>query len=238
MERRAPEVLPLIDEPTPPRRTLSVKKKLLVKNDAQAHLNRTLFRSHGLLAVNVLSSPGAGKTELLRRTLAEIRGRLPAAVVVGDLATENDARRLRSSGVDAVQIVTGGLCHLEAEMVAKACERVRLDGLKLLFIENVGNLVCPASYDLGEEIRVVLLSVTEGEDKPLKYPKMFKTADLVLVTKIDLAAATGFDREATLANIHDVAPQADVYELSARSGDGLAAWYAYLEGRGVGRASG
>jgi hydrogenase nickel incorporation protein HypB len=238
MNRGSHAAVSSADEPIAKRRILAVRQNLLVKNDTQAHLNRALFRSHGLLVVNVLSSPGAGKTALLERTLTDLNARLPAAVVVGDLATENDARRLRQSGVEAVQIVTGSVCHLEAAMVAKACERIRLDGIKLLFIENVGNLVCPASFDLGEEIRVVLLSVTEGEDKPLKYPKMFKTADLVLVTKVDLATAAGFDRAAALANIREIAPQADVCELSARSGDGLAVWYAYLEGRAVGRASG
>jgi hydrogenase nickel incorporation protein HypB len=231
MDQGVPEVVFAAAEPKAPRRLLAVRQNLLTKNDAQARLNRAQFRSHGLLAANVLSSPGAGKTALLQRTLTDLNARLPAAVVVGDLATDNDARRLRLPGVEAVQIVTGGVCHLEAAMVAKACERIRLDGLKLLFVENVGNLVCPASYDLGEDVRVVLLSVTEGEDKPLKYPKIFKTADVVLVTKSDLAAAVGFDRDAALANVRDVAPQADVCELSARSGDGLAVWYAYLEAR-------
>src|SRR4051794_235154 len=185
--------------PTPPadeRRTVSVRQGVLLKNDAQAHANRELFRARGLLAVNLLSSPGAGKTTLLQRTLADLNARLPAAVVVGDLATDNDARRLRLPGVEAVQITTGTVCHLEAAMVARACGQLRLDGRRLLFIENVGNLVCPAAYDLGEAVRVVLLSVTEGEDKPFKYPKVFKTADAVVLTKTDLSAATGFDRDA------------------------------------------
>jgi hydrogenase nickel incorporation protein HypB len=230
------EVVPPADGFATERRTIAVRQNLLLKNDAQAHLNRALFRSKGLLAVNVLSSPGAGKTTLLQRTLTDLGARLPAAVVVGDLATDNDARRLRMPGVEAVQITTGNVCHLEAAMVAKACQQLHLDGRRLLFIENVGNLVCPASYDLGEDLRVVLLSVTEGEDKPLKYPKVFKTADAVLVTKTDLASAAGFDRAAALANVRDIAPQVGVFELSARSGEGLAAWYAYLEGRAVSRA--
>jgi hydrogenase nickel incorporation protein HypB len=215
---------------TAERRTVSVHQGILLKNDAQAHRNRTLFESRGLLAVNLLSSPGSGKTTLLQRTLADLKTRLPAAVVVGDLATDNDARRLRQPGVEVIQVTTVGTCHLDADMVANACRQMALDGCKLLFIENVGNLVCPASFDLGEAVRVVLLSVTEGEDKPLKYPKIFKTADVVLVTKTDLAAATGFDRDLTLANIRDVTPQAAVFEVSARTGAGLAEWYAYLEG--------
>src|SRR5262249_40907676 len=155
---------------------------------------------------------------------AELWPRLPCAAVVGDLATDNDARRLRRPGVEVVQITTGSVCHLEAAMVDRACSDVRLGGLKSLFIENGGNLVCPASYDLGEGLRAVLLSVTEGEDKPLKYPKIFKTADVVLVTKADLAAAAGFDRDAALGNVRRVAPQADVLEVSARTGKGMADW--------------
>jgi hydrogenase nickel incorporation protein HypB len=227
------EVVPPADPTAAGPRTVSVRQGVLLKNDAQAHLNRALFRAKGVLAVNVLASPGAGKTTLLQRTLTDLGGRLPAAVVVGDLATDNDARRLRVPGVEAVQVTTGTVCHLEAAMVARACQQLHLDGRRLLFIENVGNLVCPAAYDLGEAVRVVLLSVTEGEDKPLKYPKIFKTADAVAVTKTDLAAAAGFDRAAALANVRAIAPQAAVFELSARTGDGLAAWYAYLEGQAV-----
>ena len=210
------------------RRELAVRRGLLVKNDEQAGRNRELFRARGLLAVNVLSSPGSGKTALLERTLADLPPGTHAAVVVGDLATDNDARRLRRPGVEVVQITTGNVCHLDAGMVARACGGMGLDGVRLLFIENVGNLVCPASFDLGEELRVVLLSVTEGEDKPLKYPKMFKTADAVVVTKADLAGAAGFDRAAALENLRLVAPQAVVFELSARTGQGLPGWYAYL----------
>jgi hydrogenase nickel incorporation protein HypB len=210
------------------RRELSVGRGLLVKNDELAGRNREEFRSRALLAVNVLSSPGSGKTALLERTLADLPPGTRAAVVVGDLATDNDARRLRRPGVEVVQITTGNVCHLDAAMVARACGGMDLDGVRLLFIENVGNLVCPASFDLGEEVRVVLLSVTEGEDKPLKYPKMFKTADAVVVTKTDLAKAAGFDRTAALENLRLVAPQAVVFELSARTGRGLGGWYAYL----------
>jgi hydrogenase nickel incorporation protein HypB len=227
------EAVARVDEIGAERRTVSIRQGILLKNDIQAHRNRALFASRGLLAVNVLSAPGAGKTTLLQRTLADLNDRLPAAVVVGDLATDNDARKLRLPGVEAVQVTTGTVCHLDAAMVATACQQLRLDGRRLLFIENVGNLVCPASYDLGEAVRVVLLSVTEGEDKPLKYPKAFKTADAVIVTKTDMAVAAAFDRAAALTNVRQIAPQAAVFELSACSGAGLAAWYAYLEGQAV-----
>jgi hydrogenase nickel incorporation protein HypB len=210
--------------------TVSTRQGILLKNDAQAHENRAIFHAGGLLTVNLLSSPGSGKTTLLQRTLADLNARLPAAVVVGDLATDNDARRLRLPGVEVIQVTTGNACHLDADMVDRACRQLDLAGRRLLFIENVGNLVCPASFDLGEDLRAVLLSVTEGEDKPLKYPKMFKTADAVLVTKTDLAVAAGFDRDVALANVRDVAPQAAVFEVSAPTGAGLAEWYAYLEG--------
>jgi hydrogenase nickel incorporation protein HypB len=214
-----------------PTRTLRVQQGMLLKNDEQAHRNRERFRGLGLLTLNVLSSPGSGKTALLERTLEDLGSRFPCAVIVGDLATDNDARRLRKPGVVVVQITTGNVCHLEAAMVDRAAAGLDLEGRRLLFIENVGNLVCPASYDLGEDLRVVLLAVTEGEDKPLKYPKMFKTADLVLITKSDLAAAVGFDRAVAVGNVAAVAPQAAILEVSARSGAGMAEWYAYLEER-------
>ncbi len=210
------------------RRELSVRRGLLVKNDEQARRNRDLFRSRGLLAVNLLSSPGSGKTALLERALSDMGSWARLGVIVGDLATDNDARRLRRPGAQVVQITTGSVCHLEAAMVGRACEQMSLDGVQLLFIENVGNLVCPASYDLGEALRVVLLSVTEGEDKPLKYPKAFKTADAVVITKTDLAEAAGFDRSTALENVRLIAPQVAVFELSARTGQGMGAWYAYL----------
>jgi hydrogenase nickel incorporation protein HypB len=213
------------------RRLVEVREGILGKNDRLAAQNRALFRSKGLLAVNVLSSPGSGKTALLERTLTELGPRVRAAAVVGDLATENDARRLRRSGAPAVQITTGGTCHLEAAMVAGALGQLDLDALDVLLIENVGNLVCPASYDLGEALRVVLLSVTEGEDKPLKYPVVFKTAHAVVLNKMDLAAAVDLDRETALRNVREIAPRADVFEVSARTGQGMGDWYAYLEQR-------
>ncbi len=201
---------------------------ILGRNDRIAEQNRGAFRALDLLALNVVSSPGAGKTTLLQTTLAALRDKLRAGVIVGDLATDNDAARLRTAGVPVVQISTGTLCHLEAGMVARAMKNLDLRALDLLVIENVGNLVCPASFDLGEAVRVVLLSVTEGEDKPLKYPPMFHSADVVVVTKIDLKQAAGFDRETALRNIRQSSPKAKIFELSAKSGEGLPAWCDYL----------
>jgi hydrogenase nickel incorporation protein HypB len=198
-------------------------------NDQLAEQNGDLFRRHGLLALNLLSSPGSGKTTLLERTIADLRGRLRVGVVVGDLATENDADRLRRHGAQVVQITTGTVCHLDAAMVARALRQLDLARLDLLVIENVGNLVCPASYRLGEAVRVVMLSTTEGEDKPLKYPPIFSTADVVVINKTDLAAAAGFDRGAALRNIRRAAPKARVVEVSAKTGEGMEAWYALLE---------
>jgi hydrogenase nickel incorporation protein HypB len=178
-----------------------------------------------------LSSPGSGKTALLERTIADSRGRLRIGVVVGDLATENDANRLRKHGAQVVQITTGTVCHLDSAMVARALQSLDLAALDVLVIENVGNLVCPASYDLGEDLRVVLLATTEGEDKPLKYPPVFSGADVVVVNKTDLAAAAGFDRETALRNIRRTAPKAVILELSAKTGQGVEAWIALLEKR-------
>jgi hydrogenase nickel incorporation protein HypB len=208
-------------------RVIRVEKGVMEFNQALAAENRARFAAAGVLVINVLSSPGSGKTTFLARTLQEFPAR--AAVIVGDLATDNDAEHLRVAGAVAVQIQTGGVCHLEAAMIAQAAERLNLDALELLIIENVGNLVCPAAYDLGERLRVVLLSTTEGEDKPLKYPKMFKIADLVVINKTDLAEVVGFDRQQALANIRLVNPQAQLLELSARTGQGMSAWYELLQ---------
>ena len=205
---------------TTPTRRLELHQGLLSRNGTQAALNRNHFRHHGLLVVNLLSAPGSGKTSLLEQ-LAARWPRPPLAVIVGDLATDNDARRLRAAGARAVQIRTGDLCHLDAQLVEGAFAQLDHRGVDLLVIENVGNLVCPTAFDLGEQLRIALLSVTEGEDKPLKYPALFATADAVVLTKVDLAAATGFDREAAIANLTAIAPQAELFELSARSGLGL-----------------
>jgi len=207
-------------------RVVQVQKSLMAHNDGVAAANRQAFR--GSLVLNVVSSPGSGKTALLERTVRELDGELSLAIVVGDLETDNDAERLHAAGAPSVQIVTGTVCHLEAEMVARAVDQLDLAGLDLLVIENVGNLVCPAAWDLGEDLRVAMLSVTEGEDKPLKYPRIFKDADAVIVNKIDIAAAVDFDRERALDAVRKVAPAARVFELSARTGEGVAAWLDYL----------
>jgi hydrogenase nickel incorporation protein HypB len=211
------------------RRTLDVRRAILEKNERLAERNRGYFAAKGVAVLNMLSSPGSGKTALLERTLTDMRGRLKMGVIVGDLETDNDARRMSGKGAPVLQITTGSVCHLEAAMVGRAAEQMELDKLDLLVIENVGNLVCPAAYDLGEGARVVLLSVTEGEDKPLKYPHIFKIADLILVTKTDLAEAAGYDREKARSNLRGVAPQARILELSSRSGAGLEEWYKHIE---------
>ncbi|MBX3732552.1 MAG: hydrogenase nickel incorporation protein HypB [Verrucomicrobiae bacterium] len=218
-------------------RILSVQRHLLERNERMAERNRGFFAAKQLLVVNVLSAPGSGKTLLLEETAHRLSGRLRTGVVVGDLATDRDAARLRAAGVPVVQITTGTLCHLEADMVARAVAALDLDALDLLLIENVGNLVCPASYDLGEDLRAVLLSVTEGEDKPLKYPPLFHSADVALVTKCDLANATGFDRETALANLRQISHHARIFEVSARTGEGLADWCDHLEARRRHKAS-
>jgi hydrogenase nickel incorporation protein HypB len=213
-------------EPAKARRQLALGEQLLSHNASHAAANRARFEAAGVRVVNLLSSPGSGKTALLERLARDGGSRLAMAVVVGDLATDNDARRLRAAGLPAVQITTGQACHLEATMVQRGVHElahagVALADLDLLLIENVGNLVCPAAYDLGEILRVVLLSVTEGEDKPLKYPATFHSADLVLIGKIDLSEATGFDRALARRNVERVAPNARILEVSARSGAGM-----------------
>lgn len=209
-------------------RTLEIHASLLAKNDDAAASNRARFSRQRILALNLVSAPGSGKTTLLSRTVDEFGHEQHCAVVVGDLETDNDARRLHRAHVPVAQITTGTACHLDAEMVARGLDALALDGVRVMFIENVGNLVCPADFDLGETLRVVLLSVTEGEDKPLKYPPIFKSAHLVLLTKIDVAEVLGFDRALAVTNIRRMAPQARVIELSARSGEGMAEWYQYL----------
>ena len=209
-------------------RVLEVRQAILAKNDRLAERNRGFFHARGLLVLNVLSSPGSGKTTFIRETVRSLGKRLKTSVIVGDLATDNDAQRLRESGAPVVQITTGTVCHLEAEMVARALKQLDLKGLDLLVIENVGNLVCPASYDLGEDLRVVLLSVTEGEDKPLKYPPMFQSAGVVVVSKTDLATACDYNRDATQANLRRLAPKAPVFETSAKTGQGMDAWCEFL----------
>ena len=210
-------------------RVLEIRRNILEANDVLAHDLRARFEAAGVTVFNLVSSPGAGKTMLLEKTLGLLReqGFRPAALV-GDVATENDARRLARSGAPTRQIVTAGNCHLEADMIARHLEGWALDELDFLFIENVGNLVCPAHYDLGEAARIVLLSVTEGEDKPLKYPPMFHSSDVAVITKIDLAEATEFDRDAAYEALESVRPGIEVLEVSARTGQGMDSWLDYL----------
>jgi hydrogenase nickel incorporation protein HypB len=213
----------------PDRQSIAIGQGILSKNDRLAERNRGYFQAKGLLVMNFLSSPGAGKTALIEKMVGDRQKDHPTAVIVGDLATDNDAQRLRSAGAIAIQVTTGNICHLEAEMVAKAAQKLDLDNIDQLIIENVGNLVCPTAYDLGEDLRVVLFSVTEGEDKPLKYPATFKSAQVILVTKQDIAAAVGFDAELAWQNLRQVAPQAQIFAVSARTGKGLQSWYEYLD---------
>jgi hydrogenase nickel incorporation protein HypB len=204
-----------------------LEQGLLIKNERQAHRNRAHFHHHGLLAINLLSAPGSGKTTLLEKLVATWPAP-PVGVIVGDLATDNDARRLKAAGARAIQICTGDRCHLDASLVDHAFSQLDSQGMNLLVIENVGNLVCPTAFDLGEDLRIAVLSVTEGEDKPLKYPALFKTADAVVINKTDLAAAVAFERDSALANLTAVAPQAQLFELSARTGDGLGALQSWI----------
>jgi len=212
-------------------RIVEVRQKILKKNDELARALRQRFADAGVFVVSMVSSPGSGKTTLLRRTLIELGKRYRVAALVGDLATENDAKRLAESGAPVKQIVTGTVCHLEAEMVENALSGWNLLDIDILFIENVGNLVCPSSYDLGENLRAVLFSTTEGEDKPLKYPTIFNSADIAIITKSDLAEVLGFDRPAALASVQSVRPGMQVLELSARSGAGFDSWIQLIEQR-------
>ena len=212
-------------------RMVEVRRKVLKQNDIVAADLRRRFQEARVCVVSLVSSPGSGKTAFLEKTLTLMGKTHRVAALVGDLATENDADRLRRSHAPVKQIVTGTVCHLEAEMVRKALEGWNLEDLDFLFLENVGNLVCPSSYDLGEELRLVLLSVTEGEDKPLKYPTIFNTADVAVITKIDLASAVEFDWNAVLANIQAVRPGMSVLRVSSKTGEGLDEWQRLLEAR-------
>jgi hydrogenase nickel incorporation protein HypB len=219
----------------PPTRLVQVRQQVLKQNDVVARALRQRFHEAGVYVVSLVSSPGAGKTAFLERTLALLRDRYRVAALVGDLATDNDARRLARAEVPVRQITTGTVCHLEAEMVRAALDGWEPERLDFLFIENVGNLVCPSTFDLGEDLRLVLFSVTEGEDKPLKYPTIFNTADVAIVTKMDLAAAVEFDAAAAHGNIQAVRPGMRILEVSAKSGRGMDAWLEFLEARRMGR---
>lgn len=209
-------------------RLVEVRRNILKENDLLARRLRQRFQDAGITVISLVSSPGTGKTALLERLLTDLRHAYRLSALVGDLATENDAARLARSGVPVKQISTGTTCHLDAIMVERALADWPLADIDFLFIENVGNLVCPSSFDLGESLRIVLVSTTEGEDKPLKYPTIFNTADVAVVTKLDLAEAVGFDREKLLANIQQVRPGMCVLQLSARNGSGIKELEDYL----------
>ena len=209
-------------------RLVSIEQDILAKNNGYAAANRRYFAEHGILTLNLVSSPGAGKTTLLTKTIAALDGAFPISVIEGDQQTANDAERIRATGVKAVQINTGKGCHLDGHMVGHAIGDLTPQDKSLLFIENVGNLVCPAAFDLGEAHKVVILSVTEGEDKPLKYPDMFTASKLALLNKIDLAPHCDVDMELYEENLRRVNPQIEIIRLSARTGEGMQKWVTWL----------
>ena len=212
-------------------RLVEVRRNVLKHNDVVARALRQRFHQEGVFVTSVVSSPGSGKTALFEQTLGRLGARSRVAALVGDLATENDAMRLARSGAPVKQILTNTMCHLEAAMIEDALRAWDTAGLDFLFIENVGNLVCPSSYDLGEQLRLVLIAVTEGEDKPLKYPTIFNSADVAVVTKMDLAAAAEFDRSALVRNVHAVRPEMPILFVSAKTGIGMDEYLAFLESR-------
>lgn len=209
-------------------RIIELRKKILGKNDLLAQELRAEFGRNKLFVANLVSGPGAGKTELLSRTLTALSADYRCAAVTGDLATENDAARLAATGAPAKQILTGTMCHLEIDMVRTAISGWNLADLDFLFIENVGNLVCPGDFDLGEDVRVLLLSTTEGEDKPLKYPTLLVSADVVVINKMDIAEAVECDVALLERNVHAVRPGIPIFKLSAKTGDGVGAWLTFL----------
>jgi hydrogenase nickel incorporation protein HypB len=216
---------------TPTTRIVEMRQKVLKQNDTVARELRQYFKDQGIFVISLVSSPGTGKTAFLEQVLSHAKQNHNVAALVGDLATDNDAQRLARSLVPVKQIITGTVCHLEAEMVREAMRNWLPENLNVLFIENVGNLVCPSSYDLGENLRLVLMSVTEGEDKPLKYPTIFNTADVAIITKMDLADAVEFDMEAAQRNIHAVRPGMEIFQLSAKTGLGMEQWQSWLDAR-------
>jgi hydrogenase nickel incorporation protein HypB len=214
-----------------PTREVKIVSRVLAVNERMAEQNRRRFAERGVFVINVMSSPGSGKTTTLQKTLEAIMPGVRAAVIVGDVSTTHDADRLAVTGAPVVQVNTdafGGDCHLAAHVIEKAAEDIDLDAIELLIVENVGNLVCPAEFDIGEDARVVVLSVTEGEDKPVKYPAMFRTCDAALLNKIDLLPYLDYDKHQAVAYIHQVNPGMPVFELSARTGEGMQAWIGWL----------
>ena len=216
------------EHPEQPRTRITVEEDILSRNNSLAATNRLLFRDKGIFVLNLVSSPGSGKTTLLERTLCDLRERLHCAVIEGDQQTDNDARRIAATGIPVRQINTGAGCHLDAHMIMHACEKLELENLDLLLIENVGNLVCPAAFDLGEHHKVVVLSVTEGEDKPLKYPRMFRNSTLMLLNKTDLLPHLDFNVAKCREYALQINPDITILEVSARSGEGLEPWYQWL----------
>ena len=212
-----------------PRRRMRLERSLLEKNDAYARANRTSFAARGIFVLNLVSSPGSGKTTLLTATLGRLQQILPVAVIEGDQQTSRDADRIRATGVAAVQINTGKGCHLDAQRVGRAAAHLALEEGSVLLIENVGNLVCPAAFDLGEAHKVVILSVTEGEDKPIKYPDMFAAADVLLLNKVDLLPHLEFDVELCLSYAYQINPKLEVIRTSATTGEGLEDWVRWIE---------
>lgn len=216
------------DHPAHAHGTLLLQEKILAKNDRLAERNRGWFEGRNILALNLVSAPGSGKTTLLERTLRDLQGELPIQVIEGDQASMNDAERIRATGCKVVQINTGAGCHLEADMLARGLQQLAPAPNSIVMIENVGNLVCPALFDLGERAKVVILSITEGEDKPIKYPHMFRAAQIMILNKIDLLPYVDFDVARCLAYAHAINPALRVLKLSAKTGEGLDAWYGWL----------
>lgn len=212
----------------PVRELIELQTRILAKNDAMAEKNRAWFKGREILALNLVSSPGAGKTTLLERTIRDLKNELPMFVVEGDQATANDGERIRAAGAPAVQVNTGAGCHLEADMVAHGLRELRPTAASVVMIENVGNLVCPALFDLGERAKIIILSVTEGDDKPLKYPHMFRAAEIMILNKTDLLPYVDFDPRRAFTNALQVNPSISSISLSARTGEGLDAWYDWL----------
>lgn len=207
---------------------ISLNQKILNRNEECAKKNKAFFAEHNLLCLNVISSPGSGKTTTIARTIRDLKGKLTIGVIEGDIKTDTDAQKIRAAGADAVQVETQGACHLSAEQVHNALKALEAQAKDVVIIENVGNLVCPSAFDLGESCRVVLLSVPEGDDKPVKYPGTFAGADVVLINKIDLMEHIEFNLERVLADIRVVNPSATIFQVSAATGQGMDAWYDWL----------
>lgn len=207
---------------------ITVERKILKKNDEFAAENREIFKKNNIYVINLLSSPGSGKTTLLEKTLNLINSNNNIAVIEGDVQTDNDAQRIAKCNVPVVQIVTNGGCHLEAKLVQNALDNFKLSELDILIIENVGNLVCPANYDLGEHKKIVIVSTTEGDDKPLKYPAMFRVADIMIINKIDLLAHVDFEVDAVKNNALSINPKLDIFEMSCKTEEGLKDWSKWL----------